>query len=88
MVTMRLPATAPTLVRQLLVGVPSIEHGAGGALTFAAAVLGAGEVEVVAEHAQERAIGIGVDVAARSVDIQFGDPRHINILWLKSTSTG
>jgi hypothetical protein len=28
------------------------EHGAGGALSFAAAVLGAGEVEIVAEDAQ------------------------------------
>ena len=38
------------------------------------------DVEIVAEDAQEWAIGVGVDVAARSVDSQLGDPGHTIIV--------
>jgi len=47
------------------------EHGAGAALPFAAAVLGAGEFEVFAEDLQERSIWFGADRVALAVDGEF-----------------
>src|SRR4029453_8294073 len=44
------------------------EDGAGAALALAAAVFGPGEVEVLAQHAQERALGVGFDAATDAVD--------------------
>ena len=37
------------------------QHGARGALSFAAAELGAGEIQVVAQDAEEGAVGVGID---------------------------
>src|SRR6202142_2716057 len=51
------------------------EHGAGAALSLAAAVLGAGELEVIAEDAEQRRFGLGVDRVADSVDNDFS--RHV-----------
>lgn len=47
------------------------EHGAGAALAFAAAVLGAGEFEVFAEDLQERSVWFGSDRVALAVDGEF-----------------
>jgi hypothetical protein len=49
-------------------------------LAFAAAILGAGEVEIVAQDAQQSAFRIGIDLPARSVYMNFGDPRHMFIV--------
>jgi len=57
---------------------PVDEDGAGCTLALAAAILRPGEVEVVAQDAQESALGIGVYLPFRPVDIKFGDPGHIS----------
>src|ERR1019366_3841342 len=57
------------------------QHGTGRALAFAAAVLRAGEIEIVPEDAQKHAVGICVDPAPRSVDIQFLDICHGPCPW-------
>lgn len=51
------------------------EDGAGAALAFAAAVLGAGEAEVFAEDVEEGAVGGGGEVMGLAVD---GD-RHMTV---------
>src|SRR5207253_3118512 len=52
------------------------EHGARAALAFAAAVFGAGEREVVAQHAEERTRRIGIARARGAVDVEGGDVGH------------
>src|SRR5690242_5833267 len=52
------------------------QDGARAALAFATAVFGSGEIEIVAQHAEQRAVGIGVDTAAGSVDLEFGHRGH------------
>ena len=52
------------------------QHRAGAATALAAAVLGAGQAEVVAEHAEQRPIAIGVDADRLAVDPQFLDVGH------------
>ena len=42
---------------------PLHQHRAGGALALAAAVLGAGQVEIVAQDAEQRTVRIGIDFA-------------------------
>ena len=81
MVTIFLPATAPTLVMQDLVGDAVDQHGAGGALAFAAAVLGAGEVQIVAQDAEKRAVGIGIDSPRGSVHMETGDSGHLPLCY-------
>src|ERR1039457_5964119 len=56
------------------------QHGAGAALAFAASVLGAGKVEVVAEDGEQGDVGVGVDGPAGSVYGEFGDPGHKTIV--------
>ena len=46
-------------------------HGAGAALGHAAAELGAGEAEQVAQHPEQRHVGRRVDFALGAVDGQF-----------------
>ena len=77
MVTIRLPAAGPDLRDARAVGCAVDQHRAGGALAFAAAVLGSGEVEIVAQDAEQGAIRIGIDPPFGPIDIQFGDPGHI-----------
>src|SRR5262249_24011839 len=52
------------------------EHGAGAAPPLAAAVLGPGQIEVVAQDAQQAPVGLRVDAAPGSVDPQLADNRH------------
>jgi hypothetical protein len=69
------------------------ENRACGALAFAAPVLGAGEVEVVAEDAEERPVGVGVDAPLGPVYIELGDSGHTALIftlyraWLPDFST-
>jgi hypothetical protein len=52
------------------------EDRAGTALAFPTAVLGAGEVEVLAQDAQQAPLGISVDRVPRSVHDELFDRRH------------
>src|SRR5262249_47539778 len=52
------------------------EHSARAAASLAASILAAGEIELVAEDAQEAAFGIGLDAAFCSVDQKFGAACH------------
>ena len=45
-------------------------HRAGAALRDAAAVLGAGQAELLAQHPQQRRVGLGLELAHRAVDVQ------------------
>ena len=45
------------------------QDGAGAALAFAAAVLGAGQAQVVAQHAEQAAVAVGVEGALLAVDV-------------------
>ena len=76
MVTMRFPSTAPTLVRHDFVGYAIHQHGARGALSLAAAELGAGEVQIVPEDAEECAVGIRIDSPPPAIHNQFSDSGH------------
>ena len=49
-------------------GLPVDEDRAGAALAELAAVLGAGEVEILAEHLEERLVGGGDQVPRLAVD--------------------
>src|SRR5262249_32049708 len=52
------------------------QHGAGAALAFAAAVLGAGEIKLIAQNKQEASVGGGFDGEARPVDLELNVLRH------------
>src|SRR5581483_9566029 len=52
------------------------QDGAGAAAAFAAAVLTAGEVQIVAQDAQQAPVGVGFDGPFAAVDVQFLDGRH------------
>ena len=71
-VVIALPATAPTRVEAGAGRLAVDQHGAGAAPALAAAVLGAGQVQVVAQDAQQAAVGIGVDAVGLAVDVQLG----------------
>src|SRR5581483_9056462 len=47
------------------------QNGAGATLTFAAAVLGPGQVQFIAKHVQDWTIGIALAAVLRAVDDQF-----------------
>jgi hypothetical protein len=49
-------------------------HRAGAALRDAAAVLGAGQPELLAQHPQQRGVGFGIDRRRLAVDVQH---RHV-----------
>ena len=51
-------------VRQERTALPSSEHRAGPALALAAAVLGAGQVQPVAQDREQALVRVGVDAAA------------------------
>jgi hypothetical protein len=61
-------------------GLPLDQNGTSGALPFAAAELGSGEIEVVAQDAEQRTIAIGVETPAGSVNIEFRDTGHFYIV--------
>ena len=69
-VTTARPSTAPTSIRQELTGTPSSMHGAGAAGALAAAELGPGQAEVVAQHAREAPRGIDIELVAVAVDVE------------------
>jgi hypothetical protein len=52
------------------------ENGAGATLAFAAAVLGAGELEILAKDIKERAFGVGGDRVGTTVDSKFEGRVH------------
>src|SRR5438876_5546747 len=56
------------------------QHRAGAALRQAAAVFGAIELEIVAQHVEQRRVRLGIDRARRPVDLQAdghcGSPRR------------
>src|SRR6185436_6228443 len=56
-------------------------HGAGAALRDATAVLGAGERELLAQHPQQRRVGLGVEIAILAIDVQA---RHHRLLGFRS----
>ena len=49
------------------------QDGAGAALAFAAAVLAAGQIEIVAQHAEQRALGVRLDRHGAAIDVKFFD---------------
>ena len=52
------------------------QHGAGAATAFAAAVLRAGQAEVVAQDAEQGPLSLGVDVDLGTVDPELLDVGH------------
>ena len=80
MVVIFAPATAATGVAQERVGLAVEQHGAGAALAFAAAVLGAGQVEAIAQDGEKRLVFGSGDGKTRAVDVQniirHGEPPH------------
>src|SRR5438094_28344 len=55
------------------------QHRASAAFSFAAAVCAAGEVEIVAEDAEQSALVQRRDTAFRAVDGQFSYGRHVGV---------
>src|SRR4051794_33557754 len=49
-------------------------HRAGAALGDAAAILRAGHAELLADHPQQRRVGLGLDGVRLSVDVELGHP--------------
>ncbi len=57
--------TAPLTVKRAGAGRHAVDvHGAGAALRDAAAVFGAGQADVLADHPKQRRVGIDVDVVS------------------------
>src|SRR5262245_12436881 len=54
-------------------GPPANQDGAGAALPLATAVFRAGQIELVAQHAEQRAFSVNLDAAPGSVDLKFQD---------------
>src|SRR6185436_1962111 len=59
---------------------PVHQHRARRALSFAAAEFGAGKIQVVAEDAEECAVGIRIDSPPSAVHKQFSDSGHAPIM--------
>src|SRR3954447_6618008 len=57
---------------------PVDHHGAGAALAQAAAELGGMELQLIAEHVEERRVAFDIDLMLRPVDVQsdHGSPHH------------
>src|SRR5438128_1124486 len=55
------------------------QYSTSAALAFAAAVFAAGEVEIVAEDAEQSALVQRRDTAFRAVDGQFSYGRHVGV---------
>jgi hypothetical protein len=51
------------------------QHRARAALTFAAAILAAGQIELIAQNAQQGSVRRGVNLVGFAVDLKFGDVR-------------
>src|SRR5215475_10313748 len=52
------------------------EDGARAALAFAAAVFGAGEIELFAKNGEQRGLRIGINPAGTAIDEQAGNSCH------------
>lgn len=52
------------------------QNGAGAALPLAAAVFAAGQIQIIAQDAQEGALAFDIHGAVLAVHIQFGDAWH------------
>jgi hypothetical protein len=52
------------------------QNGTGAALAFAAAILAAGQIEMVAQHEQQAGVGIRVNGVGTSVDVQLSSCSH------------
>lgn len=52
------------------------ENGASAALALAAPIFCAGEIEIIAQHAEKRALRICIDRARGSIDAKLGHVRH------------
>jgi hypothetical protein len=50
---------------------PVDQHRAGPALALAAAVLAPGQIEIVAQNAEQTAIGLPIDLPASAINDQF-----------------
>ena len=68
MVRIGLPAAAPTRVMHERTRLAVEQDGAGPALALAAAVLGPGQTEVVAQDAEQAALGVRLDGRSGAVD--------------------
>ena len=82
MVTILRWPTLPTVKLAGADGGAVQQDGAGAALAFAAAVFGAGEIEVVAQDAQEGAFALGVHWGVAAIDMKrcnFGHAGRLSI---------
>ena len=79
MVVIGLPGHRGRLREARAHGLAVDEHGAGAALALAAAVLGAGQVELVAQNAKQALRRVGLDAATTAVDQQL-EGCHVPIL--------
>ena len=61
----------PTGVTQERVGLAVDQHGAGAALREPAAEFGAVELEIVAQHVEQRRVRLGRHRAAHAIDFQI-----------------
>src|SRR5262249_54387555 len=62
-------------------GPPVNQHGTGAALSLATAVFRAGQIKLVAQHAEQGALAVNLDAASASVDLKFQNS-HISFLTL------
>lgn len=51
------------------------EHRARAALAFATTIFAAGQVQLIAQNAQQGSVGRGVNLVRSAVYLQFGDSR-------------
>src|SRR5262249_58660245 len=58
-------------------GAPVYQHSAGAALSLAAAVFRAGQIKLVAQRAEQRALAVNPDAAFGSVDLKFQDSHSL-----------
>ena len=70
MVVTALSPTLSTGVTQERIGLAVDMHGAGAAQGHAAAELGAGHAEHVAQHPQQRRVAVDIDLMRCAVDLQ------------------
>ena len=70
MVVILTPASVPIGAWHERIAWPFSVHGAGAALGDAAAVLGAGQLQLVAQHPEQRRVGRGLDHDVLAVDVE------------------
>ena len=71
-----MPGRRPTRVLHERTGWPSISTVQAPHRPSPQPYFAAGQAEVVAQDAEQRALGVGVDGPRRAVDVQFLDSRH------------